>query len=244
MDRPRPATQQRPTKIIAYLEGDATVSQGKSKLTDRAWFGRFYTLGSVEMHVARVEAAPAQEPPLYQRAFKAFQPSPAPPRPVVQAQYTEPAGPPPLAPPVAVAPPTAIAPPEAIPPGAVVPGAVVPGVPAPGGVVVGETLPAGTRRIRAFGRSNIDPQVRWESDPQSGQWIGVISGGVNVIVDGLGIDARHSARSSRSTSRPTAWSSGPATTRNSTSAASNCKTRSCRWKSTWKATSSSARASA
>jgi hypothetical protein len=178
-----PATQQRPTKIIAYLEGDTTVVQGKSKLTDRAWFGRFYTLGTVEMHVARVEGAPAQEPPLCQRAFKAFQPAPVPPRPVVQAQYTEPAGPPPLAP--------AISPPEAIPPGTAIPGVVAPGIPAPpGGVIVGETLPAGTRRIRAFGRSNIDPQVRWESYPQSGQWIGMISSGVNVIIDGLGVDAR------------------------------------------------------
>ncbi len=49
----------------------------------------------------------------------------------------------------------------------------------------GGPLPAGTRRIRAFRRSDVPVRAEWFPDPNSDQWIGVIDGGVNLIVDGL-----------------------------------------------------------
>lgn len=49
----------------------------------------------------------------------------------------------------------------------------------------GPSVPAGTRRIRAFARSEVPVQAEWSPDPGSDQWIGVIKGGVNLIVDGL-----------------------------------------------------------
>ena len=43
----------------------------------------------------------------------------------------------------------------------------------------------GTRRIRAFPRSNQDVQAIWFPDPQGNQWIALVTSGVNLIVDGL-----------------------------------------------------------
>jgi hypothetical protein len=49
----------------------------------------------------------------------------------------------------------------------------------------GGPVPAGTRRIRAFPRSDVPVQVEWDPVANSDQWVGVIKGGVNLIVDGL-----------------------------------------------------------
>ena len=54
------------------------------------------------------------------------------------------------------------------------------GQPAPGG-----PMPAGTRRVRVFPRSDVPVQAQWFPDPNSNQWIAVIDSGVNLIVDGL-----------------------------------------------------------
>ncbi len=55
-----------------------------------------------------------------------------------------------------------------------------PGVP-PGTAVP----PPGTRRIRAFPRSDVRPQLEWFPDRATNQWIGIVDGGVQFIVDGL-----------------------------------------------------------
>ncbi|MBN1910128.1 MAG: LPS-assembly protein LptD [Pirellulales bacterium] len=44
---------------------------------------------------------------------------------------------------------------------------------------------AATRRIRFRARSNVEPNARFTRDPASGQLIGVVSGGVTLIVDGI-----------------------------------------------------------
>ena len=49
----------------------------------------------------------------------------------------------------------------------------------------GGPIPSGARRIRAFARSDVAVQAQWFPDPSSDQWIGLIDGGVNLIVDGL-----------------------------------------------------------
>ncbi len=51
-----------------------------------------------------------------------------------------------------------------------------------------EALPPGTRRIRAFQRSDVPVQVQWFPDRQTNQWVAVIDGGVNVVIDGVMVD--------------------------------------------------------
>jgi hypothetical protein len=83
-------------KVIAYLEGDATIASQRqdrpASLTDREWLGRFTTDGEVRVEVGQAVAPPNPLPPIYQRAitrrnpvadgairrtqFTLFQPSP------------------------------------------------------------------------------------------------------------------------------------------------------------------------
>lgn len=46
-------------------------------------------------------------------------------------------------------------------------------------------LAPGTRRVRAFPRSDVPVQAQWFPDRATQQWIGVLDGGVQFIVDGL-----------------------------------------------------------
>jgi hypothetical protein len=44
---------------------------------------------------------------------------------------------------------------------------------------------AETRRLRAFPRSSVPLNVRWFPSPSGGEWIGVITSGVNLVIDGV-----------------------------------------------------------
>jgi hypothetical protein len=44
---------------------------------------------------------------------------------------------------------------------------------------------AATRRLRAFPRSSVPLNVRWFPSPSGGEWIGVITSGVNLVIDGV-----------------------------------------------------------
>ena len=46
-------------------------------------------------------------------------------------------------------------------------------------------LSPGSRRLRAFPRSDVPIQARWFSNPAANEWVAVIDSGVNLIVDGL-----------------------------------------------------------
>lgn len=46
-------------------------------------------------------------------------------------------------------------------------------------------LAPGTRRIRVFPRSDVRAQINWYPDRQTNQWVGVITSGVNLLVEGL-----------------------------------------------------------
>jgi hypothetical protein len=74
------AVPRRPSKVIAYLEGDVQVQQdpkrGKAKLIDRSWLGRFYTSGTVQIDVARVAGRPEVVPAIYQRGWERLDPGP------------------------------------------------------------------------------------------------------------------------------------------------------------------------
>jgi len=186
------ATEKRPSKVLAYLEGDVDVAldsqRGATRLTDKSWFGRFYSLGDVQVRTTMVAGKPDVLPPIYWRAMERRKPdSPdAQWRSRVQtAQYAAPAAPPasptapggpsarPLAPVVLGAPTGPAAPPATYGPPGMAP-ALVP------------AAPCSARRIRVFPRSDVPVQAQWFPDPASNQWIAVIDSGVNVIVDGVG----------------------------------------------------------
>ena len=42
-----------------------------------------------------------------------------------------------------------------------------------------------TRRLRAFPRSSVPLSIRWFPSPTGGEWVGVITSGVNLVVDGV-----------------------------------------------------------
>ena len=56
------ATENRPNKVIAYLEGDVKMASGgqpdAARLTDQTWFGRFYSVAAVEVRAATTAGRP------------------------------------------------------------------------------------------------------------------------------------------------------------------------------------------
>ncbi len=101
----------------------------------------------------------------------------------------------------------------------------------------------GTRRIRLFPRSNVPVQAEWFVDPITNQGIALIDSGVNLIVDGLGDVAVGPVTVDSidiSADRLVIWTENilePRPSRGESFQAGNVPSR-----STWKATSSSARA--
>lgn len=175
------ATEMRPTKVIAYLEGNVDMASdtrpgatGATRLTDRTWFGRFSTNGSVEVRAATVAGKPSVPPPIYQRAEERQNPSSAQNnvqpgvRPV---QFTAPPGSPRAA--------TASAPEDTSAFPAARPGMLPTVVPA-----------AGARRVRVYPRSDAPMQFDgWrQPDPNSNQSVGIVNSGVNVIVEGVSLE--------------------------------------------------------
>ncbi len=50
----------------------------------------------------------------------------------------------------------------------------------------GEAMPLGTRRVEIYPRSNTPLSIKWDPDPNSNLWIGVVDGGVTMIVHTAG----------------------------------------------------------
>ena len=46
--------------------------------------------------------------------------------------------------------------------------------------------PSGMRQIRIYSRSSVKANLEWRHDPATQQWIGIVTSGVNIIVEGLG----------------------------------------------------------
>ncbi|MCE9603568.1 MAG: hypothetical protein K8U03_01550 [Planctomycetia bacterium] len=87
------------------------------------------------------------------------------------------------------------------------PGLVVqPGVVAQPNIGIAATpAPPPGRRLRAFSRSSVKVQVKWIPNPNNPQeWVGVISPGVNLIIDGLA----GSGQLDISTDRMVVWTTG------------------------------------
>ena len=99
-------------------------------------------------------------------------------------------------------------------------------------------IPGGTRRIRVFQRSSVPFQIQWApQEPGSNQSIALVDCGVNLIVDGLAglgsIDV--------SADRMVIWTTG-LQNQDLGSGDGRGKRRTSPWKSTWRATSTSSRA--
>jgi hypothetical protein len=75
----------RPSKIIAYFEGDVRVQFGRGgnphavsgqraqSLRDQTWLGRFHTTGGIELAAQRSDVGPQMEPPIFQRGLSVWQ---------------------------------------------------------------------------------------------------------------------------------------------------------------------------
>lgn len=140
------STDQRPSKVIAYLEGDVAVNVARgdapTRLTDRTWLGRFETAGEVAVEVPQVGGPPADVPPIYQRGMARRQPVLD--NAIRRTQFNDFSAP------------------------------------------AAQPLPDGARRIRVYGRSSVPPQLSWDHDLRTNQWIGIVTGGVNIVIEGLG----------------------------------------------------------
>jgi hypothetical protein len=166
--------QLQPKKVIAYIEGNVELSnrgQGGQRLTDKTWFGRFFTSADVDVRVPTLAGKPDVLPPIYWRGMERRTPES---EPVRQVQFTSSApaaspGPTPVpgAPPVF---------PESR------PGAIRTVVP-PAGMGGPATVVTEGRRVRVFPRSDLPVQAQWFPDPTGQRWIAVIDSGVNVIID-------------------------------------------------------------
>ncbi|MFZ5829200.1 MAG: organic solvent tolerance protein OstA [Planctomycetota bacterium] len=180
-----------PNRLTAYLEGRVAIERDRGKLEERVWFGHFESPRNIGVQVAKETTRPGTAPPLWQRALARWEASAR--GPAQAAQFTGPNGTS-VAPITSVAPSASPSPPiTPIPdpslggPGSA-PGAAL-GLPNMGTPPVPSTdsplPPLGARRIRAFPRSNVDVQFNVYPDPNSNQWIAVITSGVNLLIDGV-----------------------------------------------------------
>ena len=157
-----------PNKVIVYLEGKVTIDYQTgtdgiiqkdkallAKINEKTWLGRFLTTAPIK-GLQKFSAAgpePAEKPAIYERGMEAREPKFR--NPVKTAQFAEPntginqpAGPPGSTPPIQTLP----TPPSAG-------GAPLIGV--PGGLVDPQQVPPlGTRRLRAFPRSDSPLQLQ------------------------------------------------------------------------------------
>jgi hypothetical protein len=186
--------------VLAYLEGDVRIIDGRSaqpyEMRDRMWYGEFTST----MPLAVRTPSPREgEPTLLPQVFtnaQAYRDSLLKGPPVRPAQYVAPPTTGPMPSNVIIPPgtPGAMTAPEAPPstaplvapaprsPTGGVPPLLIPGASTPPPVVA--PAPSG-RRLRAFSRSSVKVQVKWIPSPNAQEWVGLISPGVNLIIDGL-----------------------------------------------------------
>jgi lipopolysaccharide export system protein LptA len=149
------------TRIIAYFEGDvqATLVEGERSAQVRAqtWLYEFETLSTCRLKLPRCLEV-AQPPPIYERAVARRDPERA------GLQETQSMAPPAISP-------LPAPPPEQRPPKIDLPAPVLQG---------------GGRRLLASPRSAVPYQIQWFASQDQTEWIGLIDGGVNLVVQGAG----------------------------------------------------------
>lgn len=155
--------------VIAYLEGDVRIIDGgadgakPAELRDSKWYGEFSSTLPINIRAPTPAGQPSVLPQVFVNA-KAHRDALLGPS-IRRAQFT------------AQAPAPAAVSSDTFLPGSTAP-AAVPGV--------GGAAPVGGRRLRAFSRTSVKVQVKWMQNPNNAQeWVGIITPGVNLIVDGL-----------------------------------------------------------
>lgn len=196
------AEGEEPSRVLAYLEGDATVDFGRrgdkhpatgkaaQSIHDHTWFGRFHTLDEVRVRVALVAGEPSSKPELWRNAMAALEAGgewpvkpaqfsipdrPTPPRAPLPAPLPAP-GPGLLPPPVGPAPgqPPFPGSPPAPPVGVLPPAVVAPAAPAPA---------AGIAKIESRSGSRFD--FRTFNGPD-GRPAGIVfDSGVRIVFDAI-----------------------------------------------------------
>jgi hypothetical protein len=177
-----------PHKVIAYLEGNVTIDYQTgtdgivqkdkallAKISEKTWLGRFSTTAALKLKFPAAGPEPAEKPAIYERGMEAREPKFR--NPVKTAQFAEPntginqPAPPPGS--------TQTLPP---PPGAGGP----PMFGVPGGLVDPQQVPPlGSRRVRAFPRSDSPLQLQTYQDPATLEWVVISGSGINLVVDGV-----------------------------------------------------------
>jgi hypothetical protein len=160
-----------PTKVIVYVEGGrqqpvaldfaATPANASgNRLEAPSWFGRLMTDGNIDLHFPKSERTQESLPPIVGRGLKHFGPQQH------TTQHPVHKAPPIKDPNVAAAQFT-----QAVPP------------PSP-------LLPTGAapfRKVRIGQRSDLGYQLKTLQTPD-GEYVGVLSGGVNIIIEGLSVE--------------------------------------------------------
>jgi len=181
----------RMTRVISYLEGEVTVSQGErpkpgerptNGLQDRRWIGRFYSSLPVQNKIASPGGEPATKPALFDRALALRVQSND--QLVKQAQFVAPVGPAQVGP-GEMAPPPAVGSSVPLPPITNVAPPVIVDSQQPPGIVVAPITPAaaGPRRLEFYGRSRVPFQAEISPTPGRDETIITIRSGVMMIVD-------------------------------------------------------------
>lgn len=181
--------------VLAYLEGDVKIVDGRNEqpyeMHDRLWYGEFTSTMPLAVRTPSPrEGEPTLLPQVFTNAQAYRDALLKGPPPVQAAQYVAPPSnvPPsgmiiaPGTPGATAAPAASPGAPLTTPPGGGAPPLLIPGA-APQPAVV---APASSgRRLRAFSRSSVKVQVKWIPSPNAQEWVGLISPGVNLIIDGL-----------------------------------------------------------
>lgn len=170
-----------------YLEGDVDFhfDDGGGKIirmTDETWLGEFFTSGMMHVETPTIGAEPREKPPIFARGMARRTPN----------LISTPAAAKQLAPPGDV---------EATPAHPTLEAAAAPApiqrtelildenvepalaqMPGPAG---GSGIPANMRRVRVYPRNTAAPQAQFTTNPEGTETIGVITGGINFIIDGV-----------------------------------------------------------
>lgn len=154
----------RVTRIIAYFENDvrATLREGKNsaRVESPHWLYEFETIAACRFKVPEQRQI-AQPPEIYARARERRDPRRA------EIKETQNIVGPAISP--LPSPPR-----ERTAPIVETPASVLPG------------LPGGTRRVLASPRSTVPPQIQWFASQDQREWVAVIDGGINIVVEGVG----------------------------------------------------------
>lgn len=161
--RGNPATQ-KPAKVIAYLEGDVQIEAGRKAdvrqaslpvRNERGWLGRFYSTAKVEIHTPRPRPEPAVKPAVWANAVAARNPDTGG---VTHTQF-RPSN-----------------------------GGAANGAASNGGAATGAATAAPALRVRQlqiFQRGDLPPHVEWKSNQATDEGVAVITGGVQILINGL-----------------------------------------------------------